>query len=172
MPEHGFNVPDHWSKAMNEKILIDRELLEELRNTVADFADRTDIYLIKQKYRNLAAKAEAALAAPQQEPVGEEVEVVGYASTVVPEDTPLMTVTQHQRIVDGLMEEVERLKGKLVISGEINSHLQVENDKLRGVLKLCVRHVIELCQTYSNPLPEYTLKLARETLATTQENPE
>jgi hypothetical protein len=62
---------------------------------------------------------------------GEEVEVVGYASTVVPEDTPLMAVTQHQRIVGGLNEVIDRKNRRISdLANEVVA-LACENDKLR-----------------------------------------
>jgi hypothetical protein len=67
-----------------------------------------------------AALARIEAPVRQHEPVGEEVEVVGYASTAVPEDTPLMTVEQHQRLLEEakqgqrvLSHELEQLKGQL-----------------------------------------------------------
>ena len=130
---------------MTEKILIKRELLEQFIGEALDIGGEYTEEL--HRLANLAecalfAAEDAAIAAQQQEPVGEEVEVVGYASTVVPEDTPLMTVTQHQRIVDGLKAEVERLQATCDGLDRQNDGLYLEleqavekNAKLQEALK-------------------------------------
>lgn len=107
---------------MSDKLVIDRELLEDLRDCASEcvlmekYNDRR-----RNRYWETSRKAGEALAAPQQEPVGEEVEVVmwvhpagdiewNHKPWMGPEWQPVMTVARCQRIVAGLKAEIAELR--------------------------------------------------------------
>jgi hypothetical protein len=145
---------------MTEKILIDRELLERCK-LLADDPMGLDFEEHAAIYNELNAALRAALAAPQQEPVGEEVRVVATVSVSFDEgdegsaielvelhtlldegDTELMTVTQHQRILEEALQgqrvlamEVEVLRADNDIYKSCNDELKAEVERLRAGAK-------------------------------------
>jgi hypothetical protein len=141
---------------MTEKILIDRELLEELRLcAMLGYSGVVDLSSLAGEILQVVAKTDAALEAPQQEPVGEEVEVVAYwdgsygspyfaqkpnSPGIGSKGIPLMTVTQHQRIVGGLKAELEWVKALNKALDESNQRHLTENAKLREALEAIVGH--------------------------------
>lgn len=104
---------------MTDKLLIDRELLTDLRDAASECLDREDRQRRQMIYSRLVSDSDAILAQSAPEPVqGEAVEVVGmrirtdgFGSYIadfamgVPAAMPgevreqLMTVAQHQRIM-------------------------------------------------------------------------
>jgi hypothetical protein len=150
---------------MTDKILIDRELLERCK-LLADDPMGLDFEEHAAIYNELNAALRAAITAPQQEPVGEEVEVVAYIDNggclytakllevFIAESEgckPLMTVTQHQRLLG------EAKQGQRVLAMEVEQ-LKAEVDRLE---KLAAA-ISDDCNTVANERNELRAQLAQK----------
>jgi hypothetical protein len=113
--------------------------------------------------------------------IGEEVEVVGYwdgtfgwprfshlenAPGIGRDGIPLMSVTQHQRIVEGLNTVIDRKNRRISdLANEVVA-LACENDKLREALELLISTHEE------GGWPSAAIVIAKAALAATQEKTE